>query len=251
MKAVIKKCLGQTRWEKLRRFVRLAGVRHDLTRIAEFFGCDKTGNHSYTQHYAKHLEHLRKRKFNLLEIGVGGHEHPTSGGASLRMWKLWCPKASIFGIDYFDKSALQEPRITIFKGSQNDPEFLKSVAKSIGRLDVVIDDGSHINEHVLTSFNSLFPLLDQDGIYVIEDTHTSYDERFGGSDSADATNTSMSLVKSLIDGLNWQEFVKSRPPEIGKHIVAVHCYHNIVFIKKGQNLEGGHNDEKHRVHSNT
>lgn len=247
MQDIARVILGPKCWIELRAWF----YRNNLTTLAFLYGTDKAGGHSYTQHYERHFAYLRKRHFNLLEIGVGGGEYTGKGGNSLRMWKKYFPKANIFSIDCFDKSALQESRITIYQGSQNDTKFLNSIASKIGRVDVIIDDGSHINEHVLTSFSVLFPHLTDGGMYVIEDTHTAYDERFGGSEKSNATDTSMALVKSLLDALNWEEFVKTSPPEIGRDIVSVCCYHNLVFIRKGQNEEGGHNHRKHKIYSET
>ena len=104
-------------------------------RLAEACGTDKWGLHRYTTHYQTHLSHLRSRSFNLLEIGVGGHDAPDVGGASLRMWKAFFPKAHIHPIDIFDKSALQEPRVSIRRGSSADPAFLRSRVARIGRID--------------------------------------------------------------------------------------------------------------------
>ena len=78
------------------------------------------------------------------------------GKLSSRVWKAFFPKAKIYSIDIVDKSALEEPRIRIFRGSQGDPDFLRLVAKEVGHLDIIIDDGSHINEHVITSFETLW-----------------------------------------------------------------------------------------------
>jgi hypothetical protein len=108
----------------------------------------------------------------------------------------------------------------------------------IGCPDVIIDDGSHINEHVLTSFNILFPILAANGLYVIEDTQSSYWESFGGSSKhLDRDSTTVGFVKKLIDGLNYKEFRDpDRSPSLfDSTIVEVHCYHNIVFIQKGRN----------------
>lgn len=222
--------------------------RRDLCRLAEHFGSDKWGIHRYAQHYQSHFESLRNQPLNILEIGVGGHESPTIGGASLRMWKEYFPKAKIYAIDLFEKSALEEDRIKIFKGSQSDRKFLLSVVEKIGRVDIVIDDGSHINEHVLTSFEVLFPLLSSDGIYVIEDMQTAYWEEFGGSEDPSADYISTSIPKKCIDWLNWEEF-RGRPPEVGKTVVSLHAYHNIVFLKKGKNIEGSNKNHPHKVHS--
>ena len=78
----------------------------------------------------------------------------------------------------------------------------------MGGVDIVIDDGSHVNEHVIKSFRTLFPFLTEGGIYAIEDTQTSYWPKFGG-DSYDLNkeNTTMSFLKSLTDGLNYEELL--------------------------------------------
>ena len=58
--------------------------------------------------------------------------------------------------------------------------FSKSSRKPAGQ-DIIIDDGSHLNRHVVKSFQVLFPLLADDGIYVAEDTQTAYWPGEGGS----------------------------------------------------------------------
>lgn len=78
----------------------------------------------------------------------------------------------IYGLDIFDKH-VAGPRIRTIRGDQNDPECLAELAGEIGPLDVVIDDGSHVSEHVLTSFRALFPHLRASGLYVVEDLQTS------------------------------------------------------------------------------
>lgn len=147
----------------------------------------------------------------------------------------------IYGLDIYDKKALEEKRIRIFQGDQNDTSFLKAVATKIGRLDVIIDDGSHVNEHAIKTFETLFPLLDEDGIYVVEDTQTSYWPGFGGtSNDLNYPKTIMNYFKGLADSLNNQEFIKPGyvPSYFDQHIVALHFYHNLIFIFKGNNNEG-------------
>ena len=156
------------------------------------------------------------------------------------MWKKYFPFGNIFSIDIYDKSSLQEDRITIFKGSQIDKIFLNKVTEKIGAIDIIIDDGSHINEHVIKAFNILFPKLQDGGIYVIEDTQTSYWDEFGG-DSKDLNNpkTIMNYFKSLTDALNNQEFLipNYKQNYFDKKIVSMHFYHNLIFIYKGNNDE--------------
>gem|GEM_PF-4268745 len=43
----------------------------------------------------------------------------------------------------------------------------------------------------------------------------------------------MALVKDLIDGLNWEEFLTDRQPSpTDLSIIAVHCFHKTVIIEK-------------------
>lgn len=219
---------------------------NNLNKLAVLYGTDKWGAHYYTQHYHNHFYQLRKKKLNILEIGVGGYADLAEGGQSLRMWKRYFPKSNIYSIDIYDKSALQEKRIKIFQGSQVDESFLTEICNRIGLLDIIIDDGSHINSHVITTFKILFPILRKNGIYAIEDTQTSYwskkgNEEFGG-DSADLTNpsTSLNFLKSLTDCLNYEEFLVPgyKPSYFDKHIVSIHFYHNLVIMHKGSNSEG-------------
>ncbi|MFA7379337.1 MAG: class I SAM-dependent methyltransferase [Bacteroidia bacterium] len=213
----------------------------DLNKLAELNGSDKWGSHWYTQHYNAHFKHLRKKKLVILEIGVGGYEEPTAGGNSLRMWSNYFPNSNIYAIDIYDKSPHNSSRIKTFKGSQVDNDFLKSVLDEIGTPDIIIDDGSHINEHVIHSFKFLFPYLSENGIYAIEDTQTSYYPIFGGdSHNLNNPNSMMTLFKSLVDALNYEEIIKPGyvPSYLDKNITSIHFYHNLVFVNKGANNEG-------------
>jgi len=212
----------------------------NLDKLASIHKTDKNRIHFYTQHYQKHFKPFQLKKINLLEIGVGGYENPISGGQSLRMWKSFFPFANIFSLDIYDKSFLQERRIKIFKGSQIDENFLENVCGHIGTIDLIIDDGSHINEHVIKTFEFLFPKLKKNGIYVIEDTQTSYWEEYGGtSKDFKSKGTIYHYFKSLIDSLNHEEFILENYQKTyyDKHIVAMHFYHNMIFIYKGKNNE--------------
>ena len=213
----------------------------NLSRLAQIYGSDKWAEHWYCKHYERHFAHLRKKKIVLLEIGIGGYKDPKSGGRSLRMWRKYFPHGRIYGIDIADKSPHNERRIHTFQGDQSDETFLKRVIAETGPPDIIIDDGSHLNSHVLKTFEILLPLLGENGIYVVEDTQTSYWPEFGG-DSVDlnSARTSMGMLKGLVDGLNHAEFILPGfvPSFYDEHIVSVHFYHNLVFVCRGLNNEG-------------
>lgn len=249
----IKNSYDKEQQDKLKRYLvqpHLRGLQHliyktfignNLKALAVLNMTDKWSSHWYAQHYETHFASLRKKSLNILEIGIGGYKDPELGGGSLRMWRTYFPNSKIYGLDIHDKSFHQERRIKIFQGSQIDAEFLEKVVEEIGTIDIIIDDGSHVNEHIITTFKFLFPHLQDNGIYVIEDTQTSYWQSFGGtSEDFNSLETSMGFTKSLIDGLNYEEFdlENYEPSYYDKHIVGMHFYHNLVFINKGLNNEG-------------
>lgn len=216
-----------------------------LTALARKHGTDKWGTHRYTPHYAASLKHLRSTRFTLLELGIGGFTTSSSGGESLRMWKEYFPRATIVGLDIVDKSHVAEDCIEVYTGDQCDPEQLARIVAEHPDLRVVIDDGSHVPAHVLASFATLFPLLPMNGIYAIEDTQTSYWPAWGGQLDPAAEGTSMDLVKKLVDGLNHEEFLVEdyQPSYTDQHVKAVHAWHNLVVIEKGDNREGTNRDQ--------
>lgn len=212
----------------------------DLNRLALIHKTDKfmVNGHAYTPIYAKHLRSFKWRKNTILEIGIGGYGNESSGGHSLRMWKNYFPFSSIYGIDIYDKSFHDEFRIKTFQGSQVDSKFLTEVVNFTGNPNIIIDDGSHMNEHVIETFKLLFPELADDGIYVIEDTQTSYWGHMGGSSKEmNSIKTTMGFFKSLADGLNHAEFIipEYQPTYYDLNIKSIHFYHNMIFIYKGLN----------------
>ncbi|MGV6845014.1 MAG: class I SAM-dependent methyltransferase [Lutibacter sp.] len=234
-----------TKEKKLKLIYRLRSLKaiafpFNLSKLSKIHKSDKFGIHFYTEHYQKHFKSLKFKKINLLEIGVGGYDDPLIGGNSLRMWKSYFPFGKIYSIDIFNKKFLEENRIKIFKGSQTDNFFLNNVLKNIGKLDIIIDDGSHINSDVIDTFKYLFPKLKNKGIYVIEDTQTSYWPDMGGElVDRNNPNTIYGYFKGLIDGINYREFMieNYKPNYLEMNIINISFYHNLIFIFKGENSE--------------
>jgi demethylmacrocin O-methyltransferase len=209
----------------------------DLIKLAIINGSDKWGHHCYAKHYGTHFYGMRRKKLNLLEIGIGGYDDPIKGGNSLRMWKSFFSNSKIYGIDIFDKTQLQEARIKTFQGSQTDESFLNIVCNEIGSLDIVIDDGSHVNEDVIKTFELLFPRLNDGGIYIVEDMQTSYQPSLGG-DNVNLNNksTMINYFRDKIDCLNHECFIKDGlgASYFDKNISAMYFYKNFMLIYKAK-----------------
>lgn len=167
-----------------------------LNEIGIKHGTDKNSEtHNYLVKYEKYFPFKREDKLTLLEIGV-------LHGQSLRMWKEYFYNSEIIGIDLnSDSKQYEESRINIEIGSQNDSKFLEEVGSKYKTFDIIVDDGSHINNHVIFSFEKLFKYLKSGGLYVVEDSCTSYWPDWGGG--LRENNTTVEYFKNLCDDVNF------------------------------------------------
>lgn len=178
--------------------------------------------------YEEYFSSIQNLKLNLLEIGI-------DKGESLRMWRNYFPNATICGLD-IEKKNFSIDGVDFVYGDQSDILFLKTVTDKYKSFDIIIDDGSHICDHIITTFNFLYPFLRNDGLYICEDLQTSYIPRYGGSRLIlNKFNTSMNLFKRLTDCVNYEQLNKPfySKNEFDGLVKYVHFYQNIVFIKKG------------------
>lgn len=206
--------------------------RGDLDRVARAYRTDKaTTDHGYTTYYSRHLP-PRGEVTRLLEIGIGGDTSwsgydTTAGGASLRVWQDYYPKARIVGLDLHAK-VVPGPRIVTERGSQDDPQVLAGIVERHGPFDVIIDDGSHVGRHQHASFAALFSALRPGGVYVIEDLATAYREDYEGGPPGTA-GTSATLLQQSVDAVlrqHWQG--GSRAPDVAE----LHVYDQIAFLTR-------------------
>jgi cephalosporin hydroxylase len=168
-----------------------------------------------------------RRPLRILEIGV-------AQGGSLQLWReFFGPEAVVFGIDIDPRvKAVDDPDLEVRVGSQTDPEFLRRVVAEMGGVDIVLDDGSHQARHIRTSFDVLFPLLSDGGLYAVEDLHASYWWRFGGGYRR--RGTFIEVVKQLIDDMH--AWYHSAGDKVGvaaaTQIPKITVYDSIAFIEK-------------------
>jgi hypothetical protein len=142
--------------------------QNNLSRLAELYGTDKL-EHGYTSIYESYFKEIKNKKLRILEIGIGGGENIKFGGNSLKMLAKYFTNSQILGIDIYDKSLIDYRRIKTYRGDQTDADFLSQFSN----LDIIIDDGGHINSDIIQSFEFLFSRLNTGGFYCIEDTQVS------------------------------------------------------------------------------
>lgn len=180
-----------------------------FAQLCEKHRCDKGRfgdgiGHGYD--YGSILDHLRHDPIRLLEIGVGG-------GASIRVWLDYFTSAQsqIFGIDNSDCCEVKNPRHLLVHGDQSSTAFWTQFLCHHGyNWNVVVDDGSHKSDGIITTFECVWPYLPSGAIYVIEDLRCSYQEGY----QVNGWPKQMSWVKSLLDDINAQTDYKPGPNEV-------------------------------------
>ena len=190
--------------------------------------------HHYLAIYDWHLQRFRGQPVRLLELGV-------SFGGSLQVWKSYFgPQAIIHGIDINPACAhCTEAGITTHIGSQDDPKLLRRVVETMGGLDVVIDDASHVGAHQIISFETLYPLVQENGIYICEDTHTSYWLEFGGG--LGKPGTFVEYSKQLVDRLHaWYVEDGEQDESFARATRGISFYDSMVVFEKQPKSEPFH-----------
>ena len=177
--------------------------------------------------YERHFKDWIYKPVTFIEIGCGA-------GGSLQMWKRYFgPHARIIGIDIKeDCKRFEEDQIEIRIGEQQNTAFLKSVIDEFGTPDIVLDDGSHVMDHISTTFHFLYPQLAKNGIYMVEDLHTAYWSEYGGGFRK--KTTFIELCKDLIDELNADHCRGMLPStDFSKTTLSMHFYDSIVVFERG------------------
>ncbi len=176
--------------------------------------------------YHRHLERFRGRAARILEIGVY-----RAGG--LQMWQHYFgPDATIVGADV-DLAARRAAgdAFVVEIGDQENPDFLRYLSEKHGPFDVVIDDGGHTMRQQIVTAETLFPLLADDGVLLIEDTHTSYWSPYGGG--RDVQDSFLAWARDRVDDLHsfHDTSIDSASPW-ATGLGAVHFHDSIVVLDR-------------------
>ena len=148
----------------------------------------------YFDVYDKIFDKFRNKKITFVEIGV-------LNGGSLLLWKkFFGDQARIIGIDLNpDCKKFEKDGIEIFIGDQSSESFWDHFFEKVGKVDILLDDGGHTNQQqIITTIKSISNINDG-GVLVIEDTHTSYMKEF----SNPSENSYINFSKKIIDDINY------------------------------------------------
>ena len=131
---------------------------------------EKIVGHGFGDYYEKYFKNLRNENFNLLEIG-------TWKGASLAAFKKYFLKAYIYGLDRNFKFQYKSDKIRFYNCDTTKKSDLQIIEKKFEnkKFKIIIDDGSHFLNDIISNLRFFFRFLDKKGIYVIEDfRHPEY-----------------------------------------------------------------------------
>jgi len=192
--------------------------------------------------YEKHFQKYVGKSPKILEIGV-------FGGGSLELWKEYFgPGTKVVGVDINPHCKQYEDKdIEIIIGDQSDPTLWKHLSKN--EFDIVIDDGSHVCSHQISTLQMAYKCIKQEGTYWCEDVHTSYWEKFEGG--LGRTTSFIEYTKLIIDVVNehhsrlirrpGKKYIDNPGPKIDKNFVdtfndvqGIHFYDSVVVIDKGK-----------------
>ncbi len=181
----------------------------------------------YFDIYERHFSAYRSRPIRLLEYGV-------YHGGSLQMWKQYFhPESQIIGVD-IDTRCLNmvEPGIEIVVGDQQDPKTHALLREKYGDFDIVIDDGGHTMQQQIVTFQEMYPAVKTGGLYITEDLHTSYMQKWSGS--LRGPGTFIEFSKNLIDQLHawYSESDDFMVTPVTESAYGLHFYDSMLIIEK-------------------
>ena len=121
----------------------------------------------------------------------------------------------------------------IFIGDQSDPNFWRDFFKKVGNVDIVIDDGGHTNKQQVFTLLETIPNINDNGMLVVEDVHSSYMTKFRNP----SKYSFISFSKIIVDELNSRSkaFGKKKMNFLQEKIFCVEFYRSITVFNIDSN----------------
>ncbi len=154
----------------------------------------------YLEQYEEKFSKYANFPIKLLEIGI-------ENGGSLEIYSKYFFNAElILGCDKnknCENLKYSEKNIKTIIGDVNDEKIKNEIIKN-SKFDIIIDDGSHGSIDTVSAFCNYFNHLKDGGLYIIEDLHCSYWERWGGGIFYPIS--SINFFKRLVDIINYEHW---------------------------------------------
>lgn len=184
----------------------------------------------YFDVYEKYFSKFVNQKPVMVEVGV-------QFGGSMQLWKEYFgPGAEIYGIDHAKEILdLDINGVKLFVGDQQNNEFWKNFLSTIPQINCFVDDGGHKMKQQIVTLMNVWPKMADGGVYICEDTHTSYWDHYEGG--FQHPSSMIEFSKQLIDLIHKEHFLQISPPEqmtdIFKDLEAIHFYNSQIVLIKG------------------
>ena len=199
-----------------------------------FYNADHSSDkwEPYFEVYERHLKRYMGTDVNVVEVGV-------QKGGSLEMWSSYFGTGSkIVGIDIDPECAAlkyDNENIEVVIGDQGRRDFWDKFLNN-RKIDVFVDDGGHHSNDQIVTFEKVFPALEAGGIFICEDTHTSYFRNYWGG-GLHSKESFINYVKGLIDVLHYDWKQEStveleRKKIVSESISGIFFYDSVVVIEK-------------------
>lgn len=188
----------------------------------------------YFKIYDRHFKKFIGKNPVILEVGV-------AQGGSLEMWDYYFDgQCQIYGIDLNPEckdvpEKLGKNNIKVFIGSQDDRNFLKKVKEEIPKIDIIIEDGGHLMNQQIVTYEELYDHLNDDGVYLAEDLHTSYWQEYGSFYKN--PNSFIEYTKNFIDYINAYHIRENIDLHFRKTTESIHYYDSVIVLERKKDLE--------------
>ncbi len=146
-----------------------------LNEIIDNKNTDKNTRHSYIPIYQKLFEKKKNSCKNILEIGLG--DRPQVYGGSTKLWLDYFNNSQVYTIDILNENFYKGELINYLKNHERSKIFFNTNAYDLDfvssnfnfKFDIIIDDGDHSKKSMIKFIKYYLPLLEDNGILVIED----------------------------------------------------------------------------------